>query len=218
MKITETILSIPPYISTSWKNIISLRVEMAASELILVVDLNSGSQVLVPHLDRLTLERIFEAHTKALEKETSPQKHPPLSFSFPLLDTSNLPPVLQHNIEHADSPDLPQELLEKISTMIKEMGPEIESQLPKPEPHCNCPHCQIMRVFQAGKETRLDEEEVTDADLSFRTWDIAEEGEKLYAVSNPLDNKECYHVFLGEPLGCTCGEQKCEHIQAVLHT
>ncbi|MGH2612567.1 MAG: hypothetical protein ACRDFB_05905, partial [Rhabdochlamydiaceae bacterium] len=60
------------------------------------------------------------------------------------------------------------------------------------------------------------EEEVSDEDLKFRTWDIKQENDKLYSVTNPLDKKEHYNVFLGKPLGCTCGNKNCEHIQAVL--
>jgi hypothetical protein len=33
---------------------------------------------------------------------------------------------------------------------------------------------------------------------------------------NPLDHKEHYNVFLGDPIGCSCGNNNCEHIQAVL--
>jgi hypothetical protein len=215
MKITDKILSIPPYISTAWKNIASLRVEMIASELILIVDLTSGTQIRVPSLDRPTLERIFAAHTQAVEQESSLQKQVP--FSFSISEGPNMPTSLQHNMEQADSPNLPPELLEKVSSMIRSMGVDVQSQLPKPEPHCNCPHCQIMRAVQE-ENSPLVEEEVTEEDLKFRSWDIAQEGEKLYAVTNPLDSKECYHVFLGDPLGCTCGEKTCEHIQAVLHT
>ena len=35
---------------------------------------------------------------------------------------------------------------------------------------------------------------------------------------DPLDPNEHYNVFLGTPLGCTCGEKDCEHIRAVLST
>ena len=68
--------------------------------------------------------------------------------------------------------------------------------------------------MQENKER--EEEIVSDEDLKFKTWDIVQTGEKLYDVTNPLDTKEQYHVYLGEPVGCTCGEQYCEHIRAVL--
>ena len=62
------------------------------------------------------------------------------------------------------------------------------------------------------------EEEVSAADLTFRSWDIKQEADQLYTVTNPLNAKEHYSVFLGEPLGCTCGFKNCDHIQAVLRT
>ena len=40
--------------------------------------------------------------------------------------------------------------------------------------------------------------------------------DKLFTVINKLDQQEKYNVFLGEPVGCTCGKQGCEHMLAVL--
>ena len=68
------------------------------------------------------------------------------------------------------------------------------------------------------KQTEEPLEEVTDEDLKFRTWDIKQPGKKLYLVTNPLDNNENYNVFLGKPVGCTCGQKYCEHIKAVLNS
>ena len=61
-------------------------------------------------------------------------------------------------------------------------------------------------------------EEVTIDDLRFREWDIKQTGDKLYTVANPLHAEEHYTVFLGSPIGCTCGEQNCQHIRAVLNS
>jgi PhoH-like ATPase len=49
-------------------------------------------------------------------------------------------------------------------------------------------------------------------------WGIEQTAEQLYKVTNPLDANEQYNVFLGTPLGCTCGLKNCEHIRAVLNT
>jgi hypothetical protein len=66
-------------------------------------------------------------------------------------------------------------------------------------------------------EAPLEEiEEVSDEDLKFRDWEIKQTAEQLYTVTNPLDANEHYNVFLGSPLGCTCGDKNCEHIRAVL--
>ena len=126
--------------------------------------------------------------------------------------------AMQHNPAQADSPPMPKELLEKITGIAKVLGLEDPSQLPKPEPHCNCPFCQIARSFHGGEAEVKMEEEVSAIDLQFRTWDIKQTAEKLYTLTNPLDEKEYYNVFLGDPLGCTCGQKNCEHIRAVLNS
>lgn len=134
--------------------------------------------------------------------------------------------ALQHNPGQADAPILPQELLEKIAKMAQIFANGDLSGFPKPETQCKCFHCQIARAIhgmdpeqecaQAGTEEA--EEVVTEEDLSFRGWEITPVSDQLYLVKNPLDPKEQYSVYLGTPLGCTCGELKCEHIRAALNT
>src|ERR1700722_19429502 len=105
MKINEKILSLPPYISTSWKNIVSLQVENKPSGLVLAIELVTGSRIEVPHLDRPTLEKIFVAHAQFLEHESG-QKKAPQSFAFPfpmnLPGLDGLNGILQHNLEQAN--------------------------------------------------------------------------------------------------------------------
>ena len=60
--------------------------------------------------------------------------------------------------------------------------------------------------------------EITPEELQFKDWEIAQKDGKLYHVINPLDKNEYYDVFLGDPIGCTCGNKNCEHIRAVLST
>jgi hypothetical protein len=242
MKINHKILSIPPYISTSWKNIASLHVENHHPMLVLVVTLLNGARIEVPHLESPVIEAIFVAHTRYMEQDEklSQPKLPPraplnfpigqeqvLSLGLPLKNglggMEHFGSLLQHNPEQADSPDLPPDILQKIAHLSKTLGIEDPNTVPKPEPHCNCMHCQIARALQTGLHGGLPEKEeqeeiVSDDDLKFKTWDIAQTGDKLYTVTNPLDDKEHYNVFLGEPIGCTCGEDHCEHIRAVLNT
>ena len=124
---------------------------------------------------------------------------------------------MQHNSAQGDAPDLPAELIQKIAGIAQIMAGGDLKNFPKPEPHCNCMHCQVARAIHNGeKEDEADEETVSDEDLQFRTWDISQSGEKLFTVTNPLDSDEHYNVFLGSPVGCTCGESHCEHIRAVL--
>lgn len=215
MMISSQILSIPPHLSTPWKNIASLHAVPQEGRFNLIVILNNGVRITIPSLDKPTIDSIFEAHSRyGTGKET-----PASEFAFPVsggnLDLMNH--AMQHNPSQADSPEIPKEILDKITSIAKVLGLEDASQLPKAEPHCHCPYCQIARAIN-GEEVAKPEDEISEKDLKFRSWDIKQTGEKLYLVTNPLDAKEHYSVFLGEPLGCTCGQKNCEHICAVLNT
>ena len=206
MKINTKILSIPPYISTSWKNITSLHVETRNSQPILVIILVTGSCVEVPHLNETALQEIFQTHANFLnEQQGMPE----------------LPTVLQHNPEQANLPDLPPEMLDRIARLSKGGGINDPTTLPVAEPLCNCVYCQMARAINAEYELCALEEPdelIPDSELTFRSWDIKQTAEKLYKVTNPSDDKEEYMVFLGKPVGCTCGQKNCDHIQAVLRS
>jgi hypothetical protein len=221
MKITDKILSLPPYISTAWKNIVSIHVETRPYGHVLLIELITGSKVEVPNLDPKLMEKIFQMHEMVLEKEGPQNPVATQTFAIPLpFPIEGLTNVLQHNPEQADTPPLPPEILEKIHS-LKGVLPEDISQNQKAEPHCNCPYCQITRAITGAEVVEVPaqiEEEVSAEDLTFRNWDIKQESDKLYCVTNPLDGKEHYNVFLGEPVGCTCGSKNCEHIQAVLRS
>lgn len=218
MKINNKILSIPPYISTSWKNINSLLVDQSGQ---LIILLHTNAKIIIPHLDSSIINVIFDAHAKYVEVE---EKQKPKTDGFPLplkIGSDGIESVgsaMQHNPDQATSPDLPEEILSKISGIVKVMGIEDPELLPKAEPNCNCVHCQIARAIRGIKKGEEVEEEISEEDLKFRLWDIKQTGEKLYLVTNPLDKKEEYSVFLGEPIGCTCGSKNCEHIRAVLNS
>jgi hypothetical protein len=220
MKITDKVLSLPPYISTSWKNIVSIHVESRPYGHVLLIELVTGSKVEIPNLDPKVMELVFSMHAQVIEQEGQLKNSVATqTFAFPIPLMDGLNSVLQHNPEQADTPPLPLEMLDKIKS-LKGVFPEDLTSLPKAEPHCNCPYCQIARAIAGTPEevTVIAEEEVSAEDLKFRTWDIKQESEKLYSVSNPLDVTQHYNVFLGEPIGCTCGNKNCEHIQAVLRT
>lgn len=242
MKITRQILSIPPYISTAWDNISSLHILQDSVTLAktLVISLKNSTTVSIPHLTDTLLQDIFKMHEESMEKQTpapTPQfknQHPfsngnsnVLTFGLPLNlsdveSMEGLGNFFQHSIEQAQSPDLPPEMLQKITSVSKMMGLDKHAeQLPKAEPHCNCPHCQIARALhqtpaKENSSIKQEEEIVSDADLTFRDWDIKEIGKNLYEVTSPLEPTQRYQVFLDTPIGCTCGEKNCEHIKAVL--
>lgn len=208
--ITAKALSIPPYLSTAWENIASLHLQ---SGKILIVHLKDHTHVEVPGLKTEEITQILQAHTRFLE--SSPNLEP-ISFSLPLKGAgpiNALGPSLEHNPEQAHLPELPPQVLEKITMVAKAFGLNDASALPKAEPHCNCTYCQVVRSLQKEPDV---EEEVTDEDLKFRNWDVKQTAEKLYIVTNPLDVNEYYNVFLGTPVGCTCGSKNCEHIRAAL--
>ena len=225
IKITDKILSIPPYISTSWSRIAGLHMKGS----VLAITLVDGDTLHIPNLNTETVHLIFQHHAVYLEKEyTEPvqvesqlknlieQGDSSIRFAFGS-SMDGLGNILQHNTSQSDSPDLPLEVLHKVGAIAKIMGPSDEILLPKAEPGCNCFHCQISRALQPTAHSEMiEEQEVTEEELQFQEWTITQTGDKLFSVVSRLDEKEKYNVYLGEPVGCTCGKQGCDHILAVL--
>lgn len=251
VKINEKLICIPPYISALWDQVSFLQTEEdpETKQLVLCIHLIDGKTVQIPNLDLSLIEIAFSAHLKHLEAPIQPsfKEDPstPKNLMGLLQQLTGLPPdqlanmpislgitglpggiegiemAMQHNPSNAHSPDLPPEVLEKMIGMAKLFSNNELGSFPKPEPHCNCMHCQIARAvhgIEKKAETPQEEEPIHDEDLSFRTWDILQQGDKLYTVSNPIDPKEKYSVYLGSPVGCTCGQSNCEHIKAVLYS
>lgn len=237
MKINSKIINIPPFISTSWENIASLHMKGA----VLAVVLSNGDTIHVPGLAPSTVELIFAAHAAYLEEATHQKQMPtsgnlfmsamtgeqgeqigefPVQFGFSTLD--GMTAALKHDPSQKDTPPLPDEILNKIAAIAKIVSSDEEVQFPKGQPGCNCMHCQICRVISGEAastpaiEMAPEEPQVTEEELRFQDWEIVQQGDQLYEVINPLDRNEKYHVFLGNPVGCTCGKQGCEHILAVL--
>ena len=217
MKITPKILSIPPYLSTSWNNVSSIHVREKS---LLVISLNDGTQIEIPNMAEQEIDAIFQAHATFSETETSLPRDfmdNSLSFSIPIksdgatLDT--LGANMQHNPDQSDLPPIPPHILSKIGSVIRAFGLGDTPLLDKAETGCNCIYCQLSRSIQGDAE-----EIVEEIDLKFRDWEVSQTQEKLYRVVNPLDKNEYYDVFLGEPIGCTCGLKNCEHIRAALNT
>ena len=230
MQISKKVLSIPPYISVSWGDVSSLRIENEE----LLVSLREGTVIRVPNLTPTQLSEIFAAHSQHLEAQNDAPELPPSPFSspfpgggqvigFPLRfgpdGMEGLDAAMSHDPSQANAPDLPPEILEKIAGISSVLGVENVASLPVPEANCNCFHCQIARAVQATEEEELVvDEEVSDEELTFREWDIEQTDDNLFTVTNPLDGTEKYSVYLGEPIGCTCGEKNCCHIKAVLQS
>lgn len=253
-QITDTFVSIPPYLSVRWSDVRSLAFEDEE----LIVSLKDGNQIYVPHLSKEDLEEIFEAHLvvmnrseeltsfdedemeESLTLRMDRHREPPVSevsssggeVPFLRMDLSQMGQVgtmMQHNPDQSDMPPIPPEVLAKIAKVAQALGPVDTATIPQPEPHCNCVHCQITRAIHqvnlgeevTGREEEGEmEEEVSDEDLSFLDWIVIQDtdNEKMFTVTNPLNREEKYRVFLGEPVGCTCGEAHCEHIVAALQS
>lgn len=240
IKLNSKIISIPPYISTSWMNISSIH----SKNNILHINLFDGETVEIPNLPNEITDAIFDTHSEILEEDIPEMTAPETEDS----QTTNIPPFLQnpnltgnnglpfqigiegmegfgslmqHNSAQKNAPDLPQEMLDKITAISKIVAPEEMQNIPKPEPHCNCFHCQIARAISDQPvhfDNEDDYEEVSDEELSFQQWDIEHVNEHLYTVTNRLNNEEKYNVHLKDPVGCTCGKKDCEHIVAVLQS
>ncbi len=234
--INEKILSIPPHISTTWDSIASLHMNQAPQGSTLIISLHNGTTIQIPNLAQDVLTKIFQTHSEFISSNSKPKEEGTAGQLFNMENIVNLGlpmrfggaleglgAAMQHNSEQANAPDLPKEVLEKISAVAKIMDNDqsLEQSL-KAEPHCNCMHCQIARAITGQEqitEPQFEEdEEVSDEDLKFRSWNVSQSGDNLYTVSNPLNEEEHYSVYLGEPIGCTCGEKNCEHIKAVLDT
>lgn len=225
MKIDKNIFSYPPYISTSWSKVSALHMKEDS----LVVTLAGGNTVVIPDISGELIEKIFDAHAAYLDDNIKVKSRTlegfggdfPMKFGITGPNGTGAP--LQHNPAQADMPNLPEEILEKIRSIAKVIGPDDPATIPKPEPHCNCMHCQISRTLNSALGitdiyAKDDEEEIDIApeDLHFQQWEIIQKNDKLYVVTNKLDRDEQYNVFLGHPVGCTCGRSGCEHILAVL--
>lgn len=248
MKIDDKMLHIPPYISTNWNHVKALYVKGG----VLAVTLIDGDTVHVPNLPQEALEQIFAAHSAFLEQEEPSKEtasfitfqtdpHPKLSqptsfltmppeqneetgFRLAFGAFDNFGMALQHNPAQTNYPDMPAEVLQKITAILKIVAPDEMGGIANPEPHCNCVHCQIARAVHGlskeipveAKELTETDEEVSEQELQFQQWEIKQADDKLFHVTNRLDSKEQYNVYLGHPIGCTCGKQSCEHIVAVL--
>lgn len=243
MKINQKIFSIPPYISTCWSNVRALHMDGAA--LIVTLNDGKTIQIpglstpivegiFTTHanfLEQLNssensmqsgITSVMNPFTDIFPQDPQSDSH----FRLTIGSLDELGSVMHHNSQQSNAPDIPKEILEKIVSITKIVAPE-DLTLPKAEPHCNCTHCQIARALDPQEEPQpvlqnvlphkeKEEEIVSETELSFQQWDITQTGNQLFTVANRLDPQEKYNVFLGNPVGCTCGKSGCEHIIAVL--
>ncbi len=237
MKISTKIFSIPPFISTRWEYVVSLRV----AEDMLIVTLKDGTACSIPHLPKETIDQIFAYHAESIEtanhqKDDIGQLMEGMRSGFKELVNmlsklganalSSLGKALEHDPNNANLPQLPPDMVKKVKMLLNIIPREDIMAMPEGEPGCHCMYCQINRILREAiltQETNtpdiLAEEEteaVEEKDLEFSEWIVEPIQDKLYKVTNKLDTQEEYRVFLGDPIGCTCGRPHCEHVLAVL--
>lgn len=227
MKITSRRLSIPPYISCSWEQVSSLHVEEYDDRSDLVVFMSGGAKVTIPHLSETLIDMIFSAHGEFLDHQggSTPTAAPSFEIegtlpagAIALPMAGGIADIMQHNSAHKDMPNLSPEILQRLIGMVKMIAPDEIGNISPPEPHCNCIHCQISRAIADETLEEASDELVTDEELKFRDWEVIAEGANQFLVRHPLNPDEQYHVHLGDPIGCTCGSDKCEHIAAALRS
>ncbi len=235
---SEKLLSIPPFFATSWDQVAALK----ATETSLHIYLKSGQEVILPGVDSKTVQSIFlkfnhlvegsikfqlpekteqdkafEAIQKGLKEVLS------LTMKLGISALGKIETVLEHNPGHAQLPPLPAEMIDRIQVLANIIPKEDLAAMSPPIAGCNCLYCQIQRIIRS-KEPSIEighadkEEVVEDQELQFSEWSVTPIADKLYKVNNKLDPHEEYQVFLGDPMGCTCGKPHCEHIIAVLRS
>lgn len=234
MRINTKIFSLPPYISTSWENVVSLHLKNND----LIISLIDGKTVEISNLTNDTLDLIFSSHAAFLEKRENQNRRlasSPFSeseinipFGIGISSLEGMSSMLQHNPSQMNAPDMPKEILRKIGEIARIVGPGDTEMMPKAEPHCNCMHCQISRAITETLETPHLEKsaveeipvqsELAPQELKYQGWEIIQTNDKMYSVVNKQNRLEQYSVYLGHPVGCTCGQNGCEHILAVLHS
>jgi len=221
------IFSLPPHVSVAWGEVASLEVKAG----ILCVHLKSGRCHEIPGLSDEKITEVFAAHSASLSDDVPTGKNRvEMNFGMPPMGLDGLEGMsmpMQHNPDQKDAPNMPPEVIDKIIAVSEAPGiHEQAAHMPPAEPHCNCLYCQIARAIHGDThvgfepEATDEEEEVLDTDLTFRDWIINpdEANQNLYIVVNPANEDEHYSVFLGKPIGCTCGHDNCEHIRAVLNS
>jgi hypothetical protein len=237
MKISSKIFSIPPYISTRWEYVISLRV----ADNLLIVTLKDGTMCSIPNLQKEIIDQIFTCHAESAEatnhqKEDLGQLVEGMRSGFKELVSmltklgtnalSSLGKALEHDPNTTNLPELPPDMVKKVQMLLNIIPKEDILSMPEGEPGCHCMYCQInkilresLKIHETSKPDIVAEGEIEDVeekDLEFSEWIVEPIQDKLYKVTNKLDHQEEYRVFLGDPIGCTCGKPHCEHVLAVL--
>ncbi len=143
----------------------------------------------------------------------------PISFHLDANDPSSL--FQGHNPQFSQSPPLPKEILDKITLIAKAIGGDMIKEV-EPVELCNCFFCQIARALK--NERTEDRKPHVPKNLPKDLlrggidpeWMVDEVGPHMFRVVSREEPEVIYQVYLGEPIGCSCGSNRCQHIIAAL--
>jgi hypothetical protein len=235
IKVNENLLVIPPYISTSWDQVATLYV----SDNKLVIILIDSTPIQIPNLDTELLNSVFQFHLQYLEvaseiddlfpsypfKDITPQDFMNSQIEsgaihFTLGTLNSLGSSSEHNPEQSNAPDLPKEVLSKILAITKIISSD-NWEPSKSETNCNCFYCQVARFSLSNTSSNTTPTNLISnipklSNQTAKNWDVESIEPNFYMVTNRIDTKEHYNVYLGDPIRCTCGQTGCEHVVAVL--
>ncbi|NDE63904.1 MAG: hypothetical protein EB053_06075 [Chlamydiae bacterium] len=145
----------------------------------------------------------------------------PISFHFDATDPSSL--FQGHNPQFANSPALPKEILDKITLIAKAIGGEMVKEV-EPVDLCNCFFCQIARALHNERKDEKKPHIPKNLPKDLLSggidpeWMVEEVGPHMFKVTSRDEPGILYQVYLGDPLGCSCGSNRCQHIVAALKT
>lgn len=218
-----------------------LSVEIIEDKKHLNVILKNGSKISVPDLSEEEIEAAFKAHMGHLETEQNQEKDgqflqklfrstpvegalatelPSMSFQFSDLGAF---PLNGHDEMMRDSPPLPKEVIEKICIVAKAIGGDLFQDVEFVS-NCNCFFCQIARSVKGSIQEKkgIDIPHIIPSDLekegTHPDWKVEEIGDNLFKVTDRDHPLITFEVSLKDRLSCTCCQERCPHMRAVLES
>lgn len=225
MAVTRRVLHLPPYISTSWENVIALHMEQDedSDEPLLVVTLQGGAQIGIPNLREEIAHELFALHAQILAGEENLKCSQELNKAEGLFEPEEMLKLLIcHQPALCDEQPMPEEVECKLQSIGQLLDRDILARLKRPVDNCNCPFCQVHRALLTDlhneAESTEDLPDTTIERMQSGKWVINTKDQSTFTVFTEESPQERFQVCLGECISCTCGQANCEHVKAVLLT